>query len=86
MHRMWRGSLFKMCEETRRVCISSIVFNNRLKSNYHWEIYCSYNFCGVCLILIKRPPNREQLMELKSKDLQQYLNKNSISTHGLVGN
>lgn len=24
-------------------------------------------------------------MELKSKDLQQYLNKNKISTHGLVG-
>ncbi|KAI4461176.1 caspase regulator ring finger domain-containing [Holotrichia oblita] len=41
-------------------------------------------FCGVCLILIKRPPNRDQLMELKSKDLQQYLNKNKISTHGLV--
>lgn len=46
---------------------------------------CSHYFCGVCLILIKRPPNRDQLMELKSKDLQQYLNKYKVSTHGLIG-
>lgn len=43
-------------------------------------------FCEKCLILIKRPPDRVKLMELKSKDLQDYLNKNNISTYGLVGN
>lgn len=56
------------------------------------DMYCSkcvkkqegHYFCVVCLILIKRPPSREQLMELKSKDLQQYLNKHKVSTHGLV--
>lgn len=37
------------------------------------------------MILIKRPPDREKLMELRSKDLQDYLNKNNISTYGLLG-
>ncbi|KAF2883848.1 hypothetical protein ILUMI_22317 [Ignelater luminosus] len=41
-------------------------------------------FCEKCLILNKRPPDRERLMELRSKDLRDYLNKNKISTHGLV--
>ncbi|KAJ8978041.1 hypothetical protein NQ317_013569 [Molorchus minor] len=43
-------------------------------------------YCETCLILIKRPPDRGKLMELKSKVLQGYLNKRNISTHGLVGN
>lgn len=38
------------------------------------------------MILLKRPPDRNKLMELKSKDLQDYLNKNNVSTYGLVGN
>ncbi|KAF5306148.1 hypothetical protein FQR65_LT07424 [Abscondita terminalis] len=41
-------------------------------------------FCEKCVILNKRPPDREKLMELRAKDLQDYLNKNHVSTHGLV--
>ncbi|XP_018574514.1 E3 ubiquitin-protein ligase RNF34 [Anoplophora glabripennis] len=41
-------------------------------------------YCEKCLILLKRPPDRFQLMELKSKDLQDYLNKRNISTYGLI--
>ncbi|XP_030768400.1 E3 ubiquitin-protein ligase rififylin isoform X2 [Sitophilus oryzae] len=41
-------------------------------------------YCEVCLILIKRPPDRMKLMELKVKELRDYLNKNDISTYGLV--
>ncbi|KAK5645566.1 hypothetical protein RI129_006866 [Pyrocoelia pectoralis] len=41
-------------------------------------------YCDKCVILNKRPPDREKLMELRAKDLQDYLNKNHISTHGLV--
>ncbi|XP_031351524.1 E3 ubiquitin-protein ligase rififylin [Photinus pyralis] len=41
-------------------------------------------YCDKCVVLNKRPPEREKLMELRSKDLQDYLNKNHISTHGLV--
>lgn len=41
-------------------------------------------FCEKCVILNKRPPDREKLMELRAKDLRDYLNKNHISTHGLV--
>ncbi|XP_057657608.1 E3 ubiquitin-protein ligase RNF34 [Diorhabda carinulata] len=41
-------------------------------------------YCEKCLILLKRPPERSELMELKSKDLQDYLNKRNISTFGLV--
>lgn len=77
-----------------RICIAQSVLRSRKgefhlfrcskTSSYLNTVYSHY-FCGVCLILIKRPPNRDQLMELKSKDLQQYLNKNKISTHGLVG-
>ncbi|KAJ8933934.1 hypothetical protein NQ314_013690 [Rhamnusium bicolor] len=43
-------------------------------------------YCEKCLILLKRPPDRMKLMELKPKDLQDYLNKHNISTYGLVGN
>lgn len=35
-------------------------------------------------MLIKRPPDRHKLMELRVKDLRDYLNKNNISTYGLV--
>lgn len=41
-------------------------------------------FCEKCVILNKRPPDRDKLMELRVKDLRDYLNKNNISTHGLV--
>ncbi|KAL3269485.1 hypothetical protein HHI36_008552 [Cryptolaemus montrouzieri] len=41
-------------------------------------------FCEKCMILLKRPPDRGKLMELKPKDLQDYLKKHNISTHGLV--
>ncbi|XP_017771772.1 PREDICTED: E3 ubiquitin-protein ligase RNF34 [Nicrophorus vespilloides] len=41
-------------------------------------------YCDVCAILIIRPPIRDRLMELKSKDLQNYLNKNNVSTYGIV--
>lgn len=41
-------------------------------------------YCDVCLVLIKRPPDRVKLMELKSKDLRDYLNKNNVSTYGVV--
>ncbi|CAG9861879.1 unnamed protein product [Phyllotreta striolata] len=41
-------------------------------------------YCEKCHILLKRPPDRLKLMELKSKDLQDYLNKRNISTYGLV--
>ncbi|CAG9769893.1 unnamed protein product [Ceutorhynchus assimilis] len=40
--------------------------------------------CEVCLILIKRPPDPLKLMDLRVKDLRDYLNKNNISTYGLV--
>lgn len=42
-------------------------------------------YCDKCMILLKRPPDRSKLMELRARDLQSYLNKNNISTHGLVG-
>lgn len=42
-------------------------------------------YCDKCMILLKRPPDRAKLMELRARDLQNYLNKNNISTHGLVG-
>ncbi|XP_019868934.1 E3 ubiquitin-protein ligase rififylin [Aethina tumida] len=41
-------------------------------------------YCDKCMILLKRPPDRVKLMELKPKDLQAYLNKNNISTYGIV--
>ncbi|XP_060529445.1 E3 ubiquitin-protein ligase rififylin [Cylas formicarius] len=41
-------------------------------------------YCETCTILLKRPPDRLKLMELKVKDLREYLNKNNISTYGLV--
>ncbi|XP_066250475.1 E3 ubiquitin-protein ligase rififylin-like [Euwallacea similis] len=41
-------------------------------------------YCEVCLVLIKRPPDRVKLMELRAKDLRNYLNKNKVSTYGLV--
>ncbi|XP_066138130.1 E3 ubiquitin-protein ligase rififylin-like [Euwallacea fornicatus] len=41
-------------------------------------------YCEVCLVLIKRPPDRVKLMELRVKDLRNYLNKNKVSTYGLV--
>lgn len=46
---------------------------------------CRILYCEKCLILLLRPPDRSKLMELKSKDLQDYLNKRNISTYGLVG-
>ncbi|KAL1516552.1 hypothetical protein ABEB36_000457 [Hypothenemus hampei] len=41
-------------------------------------------YCEVCLILIKRPPDRHKLMQLKPKELRDYLNKHDVSTYGLV--
>ncbi|XP_022907744.1 E3 ubiquitin-protein ligase RNF34 [Onthophagus taurus] len=41
-------------------------------------------FCEVCFILVQRPSVRDALMELKSRDLQSYLNKHHVPTHGLV--
>ncbi|XP_018326197.1 E3 ubiquitin-protein ligase RNF34 [Agrilus planipennis] len=42
------------------------------------------HLCEKCTILNKRPPEREKLMELKSKDIQSYLNRRNISTYGFV--
>ncbi|KAJ8960027.1 hypothetical protein NQ318_009464 [Aromia moschata] len=41
-------------------------------------------YCETCLILLKRPPDRRKLMELKPKEIQDYLNKRNVSTYGLV--
>ncbi|CAH0554457.1 unnamed protein product [Brassicogethes aeneus] len=68
------------------------LFNWKLKCGECDEKYCSkclkkregIFYCEKCMILLKRPPDRVKLMELKPKDLQAYLNKNNISTYGLV--
>lgn len=61
------------------------IVNENYIQHREWKLFFSYTFCQTCTILIRRPPDRTELMELKSKDLQQYLNKHDISTHGLVG-
>lgn len=60
--------------------------NNYFNIFFYSIDVCRSLFCEKCVILNKRPPDRERLMELRSKDLRDYLNKNKISTHGLVGN
>lgn len=68
------------------------LLNWKLKCIECEEYHCSkclrkndnYAICGTCAVLIKRPPVREELMDLKVKDLQNYLNKHKISTYGLV--
>ncbi|XP_050300891.1 E3 ubiquitin-protein ligase RNF34 [Anthonomus grandis grandis] len=68
------------------------LFNWKIKCGECENKYCNkclkrkegVLFCEVCLVLIKRPPDRVKLMELKVKDLRTYLNKNDISTYGLV--
>ncbi|EFA09446.1 E3 ubiquitin-protein ligase rififylin-like Protein [Tribolium castaneum] len=41
-------------------------------------------YCEKCTILITRPPDINKLMKLKSKDLQEYLNRHNVTTFGLV--
>ncbi|RZC37495.1 Fe hyd lg C, Ank 2 and/or zf-C3HC4 3 domain containing protein [Asbolus verrucosus] len=41
-------------------------------------------YCDKCIVLITRPPDISELMKLKSKDLQEYLNRHNITTFGLV--
>lgn len=68
------------------------VFLWKIKCYECEENYCSKclnkidgdTFCETCAVLIKRPPVRTKLMELKSKDLQSYLNKHNVSTRGIV--
>lgn len=68
------------------------LFNWKIKCGECEDKYCNkclkrkdgVLYCEVCLILIKRPPDRYKLMELKVKELRDYLNKNNISTYGLV--
>ncbi|CAG9836631.1 unnamed protein product [Diabrotica balteata] len=68
------------------------LFNWKIKCGECEDKYCNkclkrregVLYCEKCLILLKRPPDRSKLMELKSKDLQDYLNKRNISTYGLV--
>lgn len=68
------------------------LFNWKIKCGECEDKYCNkclkrkegILYCEVCLILIKRPPDRLKLMELKVKELRDYLNKNKISTYGLV--
>lgn len=68
------------------------LLNWKLKCFECEENYCSKCLkkiesdlhCEVCEILIKRPPSRSKLMELKSKDIQIYLKRHNISTHGIV--
>ncbi|XP_023014304.2 E3 ubiquitin-protein ligase RNF34 [Leptinotarsa decemlineata] len=68
------------------------LFNWKIKCGECEDKYCNkclrrkegVLYCEKCLILLNRPPDKTKLMELKSKDLQDYLNKRNISTHGLV--
>lgn len=68
------------------------LFNWKIKCGECGDKYCSkclskrdgVLYCEKCIILMKRPPDPFKLMELKSKDLQDYLNKHNISTYGLV--
>jgi hypothetical protein len=41
-------------------------------------------YCERCVVLITRPPDITELMKLKAKDLQDYLNRHNIATFGLV--
>ncbi|XP_063907640.1 E3 ubiquitin-protein ligase rififylin [Zophobas morio] len=41
-------------------------------------------YCEKCTVLITRPPDINELMKLKPKDLQEYLNRHNIATVGLV--
>lgn len=76
-----------------RKCLSVFsLFNWKIKCAECDDNYCSkclmkqdgFLVCEVCSVLIKRPVNRNCLMELKSKDLQDYLNRHNVSTHGVV--
>ncbi|CAG9821962.1 unnamed protein product [Phaedon cochleariae] len=68
------------------------LFNWKIKCGECGDKYCNkclkrkegVLYCEKCMILLKRPPDRTRLMELKSKDLQDYLNKRHISTYGVV--
>ncbi|KAG5880544.1 hypothetical protein JTB14_026777 [Gonioctena quinquepunctata] len=68
------------------------LFNWKVKCGECEEKYCNkclkrregILYCEKCLVLLKRPPDRTKLMELKAKDLQDYLTKRNISTYGLV--
>lgn len=68
------------------------LFNWKIKCGECEDKYCNkclrrkegVLYCEVCLVLINRPPDRVKLMELRVKDLQNYLHKNKVSTHGMV--
>ncbi|XP_044753430.1 E3 ubiquitin-protein ligase RNF34 [Coccinella septempunctata] len=68
------------------------LFNWKMKCGECEEKFCAsclrrregLFYCETCITLLKRPPDRGKLMELKSKDLQEYLKRHNISTHGLV--
>lgn len=68
------------------------LFNWKIKCGECDEKFCAsclkkrdgFFFCETCITLLKRPPDRGKLMELKPKDLQDYLKRHNISTHGLV--
>ncbi|KAK9890887.1 hypothetical protein WA026_012229 [Henosepilachna vigintioctopunctata] len=62
----------KCGECTDKFCLKCLTMHDRVL------------YCEKCVILMKRPPDRQKLMELKPKDLQDYLKKHNISTHGLV--
>jgi hypothetical protein len=47
--------------------------------------FCRICYCERCVVLITRPPDITELMKLKAKDLQDYLNRHNIATFGLVG-
>lgn len=70
-----------MSKETRGV--STRLNFSEMQSIYEYCFRILY--CEKCMVLIKRPPDRAKLMELRSKDLQDYLNKNNVSTYGLLG-
>ncbi|KAJ8917156.1 hypothetical protein NQ315_012648 [Exocentrus adspersus] len=74
-------------------CMSDFnLLNWKIKCGECEEKYCNkclkrregVLYCEKCIILLKRPPDRLLLMELKSKDIQDYLNKRNISTYGLI--